>query len=210
MPEDYFCRTSTTAPWEPCDHDAYCSAKYAHSDLRRVDYDSPYSLHNWVEQLDIYCTGGFELGILGAVYYLGFLVGNAIFVTPSDVYGRKWFVFAGCMLHSVAYLAMLFSKSLYLNYFLVLMCGTASPMRSNICYVMALEFVPKSKQVFVATFIQVADSVTIVVNALYFWKISTNWKYGAYLGVGVSFATGIAVSFLPEPPRWLFYRGKHA
>ena len=153
MPEDYFCRTSTTAPWEPCDHDAYCSAQYSHSDLRRVDYDSPYSLHNWVEQLDIYCTNGFELGVLGAVYYLGYLIGNAIFVTPSDVYGRKWFVFAGCMLHSVAYLAMLFSKSLYLNYFLVLMCGTASPMRSNICYVMALEFVPKTKQVFVATFI---------------------------------------------------------
>jgi MFS family permease len=78
-----------------CDTDAIChdGALDPHANWK-VDYDSPDSTHNWVTQMELYCESKFKIGLLGSMYFLGFVL-SGIILLLVDVYGRKKLSIAG-------------------------------------------------------------------------------------------------------------------
>ena len=59
----------------------------------QIDWDSPYSLHNWVEQMHLENDKNFYIGMIGSAYFLGWVI--ALFFVPrlGDIYGRKYPLF---------------------------------------------------------------------------------------------------------------------
>ena len=148
------------------------------------------------------------VGLFGSCYYGGYMIGNIFFITFSDVYGRKWFVFLGTLIHSLAYLGMVLSRSVYLTYAMLIVSGLCGAPRCSISLLMASEFVSRKFQVFIVTVIQLVDAMIIVGNGVYYWQISKEYTYFHYFGVTLSFFVAFGLYFLPEPPRWLKSRSK--
>lgn len=55
----------------------------------KIDYDSIYTLKNWITDLEIYCATPFELGFFGSCFFIGMMVASFIFPPIAEIYGKK-------------------------------------------------------------------------------------------------------------------------
>ena len=62
-----------------------------------VDWNSSISLHNWVDQYDLTCTGNGEIGLIGSFFCVGTILAMLVFSRLGDFYGKK-VVILGCSL----------------------------------------------------------------------------------------------------------------
>ena len=77
--------------WFECEHKEFCDNGERLSGVDfRVDWDSIYSLRNWIEPLVLYCISSFKMGLFGSIYFAGFAFGCLTVVRLGDIYGRKW------------------------------------------------------------------------------------------------------------------------
>jgi MFS family permease len=53
-----------------------------------VNTTSVYSLNNWIEQLNMYCTDGKYVGMIGALAFLGSAIACGILPILGDKIGR--------------------------------------------------------------------------------------------------------------------------
>lgn len=58
----------------------------------QVDWDNKYSIHNWIEQLDIYCIDSKYIGYIGAYTFAGAAMGCLFLPLLGDWYGR-WHIY---------------------------------------------------------------------------------------------------------------------
>ena len=82
----YLCTTLLNpVPFE-CDSKVVC----ADNDITsfEVNWSSPFSLNNWVEQLNMYCMDGKYIGLIGALAFLGSAIACAILPILGDKIGR--------------------------------------------------------------------------------------------------------------------------
>ena len=49
-----------------------------------TQWDSVYSLYNWVPKLDLYCVKDIEMGLFGSLYFAGFLLGTVATVSHRE------------------------------------------------------------------------------------------------------------------------------
>jgi MFS family permease len=81
----------------------------------RVDWDSKFSLNNWVQSLDMICFSGTEIGMLGSLYFLGWAILVLVVPPLSDKYGRwKIAVFSMAVQVPITFILMI-SRSYYLT-----------------------------------------------------------------------------------------------
>ena len=71
-------------------------------DAFRVDYTQANSFHNWVEELDLYCTPKSQIGLLGTLLFAGILFGMVFVIPFSDTFGRKPLLIVNAVLGTVA------------------------------------------------------------------------------------------------------------
>ena len=69
-----------------CIADNICSGEVISYD---IDWNDIYSLHNWVEKLDLTCCPGWKIGMMGSVIFIGWFITLPWLPRLSDKYGRK-------------------------------------------------------------------------------------------------------------------------
>lgn len=63
----------------------------------KVDYDDPYSFHNWMTDEKLFCESDFMIGLFGSLFFVGFAC-SGILLKTSDYFGRTFVIKVGCFL----------------------------------------------------------------------------------------------------------------
>ncbi len=135
----YICTDSDTGRQFDCTRDDFChSTTVSH----RVDWSDDTSLHNWVEDLNLTCTPGFEIGLIGASMFAGWALAATFLPRLADVYGRKPVYLGSIGAHCIIYLSIIASKSLTLTTALMFLLGMVSVGRAAVGYLYLTELVP--------------------------------------------------------------------
>ena len=56
-----------------------------------IDWENPKSIYNWADTIGLVCRPGWQVGLLGSVYYAGWCSTLLWLPKYSDLYGRKKF-----------------------------------------------------------------------------------------------------------------------
>jgi hypothetical protein len=80
-----------------------------------INWEAAKSLNNWVERLGLECAKGYEIGLMGSMFFAGMTV-TGLFVTRlGDIYGRKWPTWISSVLSVPLHAGIMLSTNLYLT-----------------------------------------------------------------------------------------------
>jgi len=96
--------------------------------------------------MDLYCTGSFEMSLIGSMFFVGTFIGSFILPRAADIYGRKPLFLLGLTLYIVVIIGLFFAKSLGMLYSLMFLGGISETGRYYVAYVYCVEMMPKSVQ----------------------------------------------------------------
>jgi MFS family permease len=147
-----------------------------------IDWSNPYSLNNWVNQIDLYCASSFEIGLFGSMFFFGYLISCVVFPPLADVYGRKPFVIAVCIMHTLCFFSFLFIPSIASFYATIFVFGAMGPLKNMIAYTHLMEFLP-SKVSEISGFIFFMDDFLQVICPLVLMYLTTNTNIFLWAGV---------------------------
>lgn len=88
----------------------------------KVDYDDSNSIYNWVTQMDLYCEEKWRIGLLGSMYFVGFVLSGFILLL-ADVYGRKIMSIIGNLLSLICVYGLFFCTDIEYAYLWLLLTG---------------------------------------------------------------------------------------
>ena len=170
----YFCTNTANPSVEyPCKAVDFCgNSNITH----RIDWDDKTSLHNWVETLDLTCTPGSRVGLLGSMFFIGLAAAAIVLPRLSDMYGRKRIYFVAMVAHLAVYLVFLLSTSLTLNIVMMFIFGSLYVVRASIGYIFMQEFTPVAQQSIVGTLLQIITGSLAPLACVYFYYISPWWR----------------------------------
>lgn len=167
------------------------------------------SLHNWVEQLNLYCVSETAIGFIGSSFITGCFVGSFILPRAADIVGRKPMFLTGLVIFVAVVVASLFTTNLKFMYFLLFMGGISETGRYYVAYVYLIEFVPAKFQNNAGLYIFMVFGVVMTYIAMQFWFIVKYWQINAVWALvlaTISFV--VTVVWMPESPRYLYSRKK--
>jgi MFS family permease len=173
-----------------------------------IDWSDPYSLHNWVEKLDLVCAPGWKLGMIGSVVFIGWVLTLAWVPRLSDMYGRKYIFMIGMLADLSMFICIFFTKSLNWMIVIFFVIGLATTSRVDIGFVYMMELVPKRNQIFYASLYNIFEGSILLIATVYFWVISKDWFWFVMIGFALQVFNFIAIQFLPESPRLLVELGR--
>lgn len=78
-----------------------------------------------IEQLNFHCEPDYKIGLFGACFLLGMVVGCVTLARMGDLYGRKKVFLFGMGCQILATCGLLVSKSVAIDYLLLLVLGWA-------------------------------------------------------------------------------------
>ncbi len=164
-------------------------------------------MNNWVRKMDLYCTGSFEMSLIGSMFFVGTFAGSFVLPRAADIYGRKPLFLIGLALYIVVTIALFFVSSLGWLYFLLFLGGISETGRYYVAYVYCVEMMPKRVQDKAGLYIFLVFGVAMTYIALQFWFITKDCFVNCYIALGLALASWISVAlYLPESPRFLFSR----
>lgn len=104
-----------------------------------VNYDSPDSLHNWVEKLSLVCKPGWQIGLLGSALFAGW-TSTLLWVPPlAEKYGRRKIFIWGNVARLLLFTALMFSHSYWLTVVSLYLIGTLESIQVSIGYNYCME-----------------------------------------------------------------------
>jgi MFS family permease len=121
-----------------CKNTDFCGTTIPH----RINYTDNTSLQNWVEDLDLYCTPGAQIGLIGSMFFAGWAVSATILPRTADIYGRKRVYLFAMIGHLIFYLGEILSRNIKLTTGLQFFLGAMSVGRATVGYLYTLELVP--------------------------------------------------------------------
>ena len=135
----YECRTynktSRQYLWEKCDRSDFCKSKV----VWRVNWKDSESIHNFIEQFNFYCQPDFFIGLIGAIFLLGIVVGCSTLTRLGDVYGRKPIYLLGMIMNLGFTFFTLGTNSILLMYFMMFVLGLSVTAGYYVGYTYNLE-----------------------------------------------------------------------
>ena len=117
--------------WQSCLKGSYCLLE---EDLRRVNWKSPYSIPNLVTQLELICQPEYMVGLIGAFFLMGIVVGSVTLTRLGDIYGRKPTYMAGLWMHLTVTISFLFIINVYMLYSLLFLFGLSVTAKLDVGY----------------------------------------------------------------------------
>ncbi len=100
------------------------------------------SLQNWVEDLDLYCTPGGQIGLIGSMFFAGWAFSAFFLPRTADLYGRRKVYLFAMSGHLIFYGGIILSRNIKLTTALQFFLGTMSVGRASIGYLYMLELIP--------------------------------------------------------------------
>lgn len=204
----YECEDPITKEWvtEDCEpHKGlnFCEDTPDHKVTWRVDWDSPFSLHNMIEQINYYCADDIMIGLLGASFLMGIVIGCSTLTRLGDVHGRRPIYMLGIVMHLFFMCGILIVTIDWICFILVFIFGMSVTARYYVGYTFNIEMQPKSHYVLVSTTQFVFESLTYLFICNYFWLVSDNWKLLQIPNFFFMITGLIFLSQMPESPRFL-------
>ena len=161
---------------------------------------SIYSLNNWIEQLDMYCTDGKYVGMIGALAFLGSAIACAILPILGDKIGRFPVFITTQAIQLPMFFCAIFTHSLGVVYFMVFFLGFCLIGRFTCGFVLFVELLPEKYKAISGSAILIGYSISLLeVTAYYAW-ISQNSIPTIWLGFILTTVTFAANFILPESP----------
>ena len=172
-----------------------------------VDYSSIDSLHNWVQQMDLYCVSEKAIAGIGTSFIAGCFFGSFILPRLADIYGRKKLFLAGLTIFILVVVLSLFCTNLKFAYFLLFMGGISETGRYYVAYVYLIEFVPARYQNNAGLYIFMVFGFAMTFIAMQFWFIIKYWQINAVWALTLAITSFVlCYAWLPESPRFLYSR----
>lgn len=84
------------------------------------------------------------LGGIGFVFLLGIVIGCSTITKLGDYYGRRPIYLLGQIMNLLIIICLIFSTSVYIDYFLLFMLGLSVTGRYYVGYTFNVEMCPKS------------------------------------------------------------------
>ena len=197
-----------------CTNDDTCLKKYNHtsngwSDGYYVDWNSKYSLHNWIEQFDLRCASPFTLGFFAQFFFVGHILGTILLAKFGDKEGRIYTLRYALILSATLYFALLFiSQDINLHYYLFFGLGFLGNLRNNVSYIYGQEIVHNRHSKIIGTFFNASDSLSMIFMALFYQYISRHWLPPQIICLILTALSCGLAWILPESPKFLIQRNK--
>ena len=168
---------------------------------------SPTSLHNWVETLGLICRPGWQVGLLGSSFFLGWCLTLLWLPSFGDKYGRRKIYWIGNLLTTAIFTVVLISKSFWLTVSMIFLLGTLKSIRISIGYTYCMELIGAPYRTFYGTLWNVNEGLIFLWATIYYWRIDKNWFPLVAFGYSLAVIATIFIYFLPESPVYLINKG---
>lgn len=129
-------------------------------------------MHNWVEQYDLVCASGEQIGLIGSLFFAGWC--STLLIVPifADKYGRKWIYFGCIQIVFACMIGTVFNTKLKWLYVLMFFAGAATTGRTTIGYIYGNEFLTPKWQVVFGTVFMMEDGGVYLILSFFFGFIS--------------------------------------
>ena len=184
-----------------------------------IDWGDRTTLDNWITSenghffgagVELRCASDWQIGLFGALFFLGYVFGNFI-VKLGDTVGRITILRLSNNCGLIIFGLIIFvSHNIYLTYFLYFMFGFFNNVRVSLAFIYGQEIVdPHSKYSYMfSSMYNIVDAFIMIVASLYFMYISKNWYCFEVASFLLVLGSCIASYILPETPRYLLSQGK--
>ena len=128
------------------------------------------SVRNWVTSLDMVCAHDYEIGMFGAVFFLGYMFGCATIMRLADIWGRKpVLILSTSVVAATAFMQIVINNQIAV--YLLLFCnGFFFAPRQFCSYMLALEYAPEKYEQMYALVAQLVDAVSVIFIGIYFYS----------------------------------------
>lgn len=124
---DFECREEMSGPWQSCKRENMCDLYgYPSVDHVRIVTDNSKYINNFIEKYELACSSKFLIGLIGGIFFFGWMLGSVIITPLADKIGRKK-VMLTCMLIQMAVMTTIILNDslpfLYVGYFITGFCN---------------------------------------------------------------------------------------
>ena len=194
---------STGGEWFSCEKDDACD----NASLYNIKGDpaADTTMTNWTSEIDLYCTGDFEMSLIGSMFFVGCFLGSFVLPRCADIYGRKLLFLVGLSIYIVVVISLFFCRNLYSLYFLMFLGGISETGRYYVAYVYVVEMMPDKVQNATGLYVFLVFGFAMTYIALQFWFITKDCYVNNFIALALAITSLVSVSiYLPESPRFLF------
>ena len=114
-----------------------------HSNLNyKYDYNSLNTVDNWITKIDLIWITDFQIGLLGTLFFLGWMVGAATLLSLGDIIGRKKVLIISIVGLILMLLGLIIVDKLWLLYINLFFLGIFQGSKGSLAYLYMLELAP--------------------------------------------------------------------
>ena len=193
-----------------CTYETVCDEKAMDTNLigYEVDKNGEFYLDNWIEQMNLYCTPGEAIGVVGAMAFMGCALACFFLPVLGDLYGRYNVYMMTSLLQLPLYIAALYTHLLGVTYIVTFYFGVALIGRFTCGFVLLTESMCNKSKAWVGTALLVGDVVATLYVTFYLRYISVSVKPIIWVGFALNLFSLIASFWNVESPAWLVSVGE--
>jgi MFS family permease len=139
-----------------------------------VDREHPDTIYNWAEQIGLICRPGWQVGMLGSVYFGGWCSSLLWMPQLSDRIGRKTMFVYSLAMSVVLYTVMMFTRSFKMMVLSIFLQGFFNSAKIGVGWPYLIELVPISTRSTHAAAFGVVGASFGIIGALFFIFVSKN------------------------------------
>ncbi|CDW77336.1 organic cation [Stylonychia lemnae] len=167
-----------------------------------IDWNSPYSLRNWIMKLGLECSETYVIGLFGTLEFLGQLFACFVYPPLADYCGRRIFTFIGLGMQTVVFVGLVAFKNFELFYLLIFILGNAVIIRYLIVYAHLMEFVATKQNLITGIFLFM-DGLVYIYSPVIIVYFTRKTQYFVYMALGLSIGAVVLLAFIFHMPESL-------
>ncbi|CAI2364767.1 unnamed protein product [Moneuplotes crassus] len=169
------------------------------------DHDDQTLTHNWITQMNLYCESNFNIGLLGSVYFVGFVLSGFILML-ADVYGRKKLTIIGTFVTTICIYGLFYCTDITHAYIWLFLTGL-SIFRLYSIYMLSMEITRKKSQIYISSiFLAGKGLISVMIPSFYFLLGGKNWRIPYSFAIIMAPLLCVLTFFIPESPRYYYER----
>jgi hypothetical protein len=153
--------------------------------------------------MDLYCEDKWRIGLLGSMYFVGFVLSGFILLL-ADVYGRKKMSIVGTFVSLIWVYGLFFTTEIELAYLWLFLTGLTI-FRTYSFYMLWMEITQKKHQVYIwSLFLAMKSSISAFIPGFYFLFGGKNFHVPYSFVLIIAPIVLVGSFFIPESPRYYY------